>query len=334
MTRYIIIGAGAVGASLAAQFENVGISYALVGRGAQIGHIRDRGLTYQRPDGTATVHLNAFDTADPPELTPDDILVLAVKAQDVEEATAFWASRAVSGGGGTAGFRLPIVTLQNGLSAELVASRRFARVYAASILTPARYTETGTVVAGGSPQVGVVTLGIFPSGLDDAAKAILDDFTRANYLAEARSDITRWKAAKLVYNVKNVLEIFEGSPDEVAQIGELLSQEATRALTAAGYEIAQASEREISLAGWGAAPDSGIRPGQQSTWQSFARGVPNEVDYLNGEIVLLGRIHSVEVPWNRAVQEAAARLTLAGGRPGTLKLADVRALVDDRPLAA
>ncbi len=49
MTRYIIIGAGAVGASLAAQFELTGIDYALVGRGAQIRHIIDQGLTYQRP---------------------------------------------------------------------------------------------------------------------------------------------------------------------------------------------------------------------------------------------------------------------------------------------
>ncbi len=74
MTRYVIIGAGAVGASLAAQFELTGINYVLVGRGAQITHIRQHGLTYQRPSATRQIHLNAFDLAEPPALTADDIL--------------------------------------------------------------------------------------------------------------------------------------------------------------------------------------------------------------------------------------------------------------------
>ncbi|MFT4002211.1 MAG: 2-dehydropantoate 2-reductase N-terminal domain-containing protein [Rhizobium sp.] len=334
MTRYIIIGAGAVGASLAAQFEGAGIAYVLVGRGTQIRHIRQNGLTYQRPVGTQAIRLNAADTAEPPELRVDDILVLAVKAQDVEDASTFWSRRPVASVPETGGFRLPIVTLQNGLAAEPLASRRFARVYGASILTPARFTETGTVVAGGSPQVGAVTLGLYPSGLDDTGRAIVADFAKANYLAEARADITRWKAAKLVYNVKNALEIFEGSPEDVASIGESLSQEADAVLKAAGYDIAQPAERQVSIAGWGAAPDSGIKPGQQSTWQSFVRGVPHEIDYLNGEIVQLGRIHGIDTPWNSAVQEAVARLTLAGGRPGSLTLADIRAIVPKSALAA
>jgi len=49
MTRYIIIGAGAVGASLAAEFETHDIPYVLVGRGAQIAHIAAHGLSYRRP---------------------------------------------------------------------------------------------------------------------------------------------------------------------------------------------------------------------------------------------------------------------------------------------
>ncbi len=32
--------------------------------------------------------------------------------------------------------------------------------------------------------------------------------------------------------------------------------------------------------------ESGIKPGQPSTWQSFTRGTSSEVDYLNGEITL------------------------------------------------
>ncbi len=97
MTRYVIIGAGAVGASLAAQFELNGITYALVGRGAQISHIREHGLSYQRPSGTQQIKLSAFDLGDPPELAPDDILLLTVKSQDAAGALAFWSWRPVAG---------------------------------------------------------------------------------------------------------------------------------------------------------------------------------------------------------------------------------------------
>ncbi|WP_426126089.1 hypothetical protein [Pararhizobium sp. PWRC1-1] len=75
--------------------------------------------------------------------------------------------------------------------------RRFNRVYAASILTRARYTVTGGVVVGAEPNV-VVTLGRYPDGLDETALAIVSDLTKAGYLVEARTGIRRWKAAKLV----------------------------------------------------------------------------------------------------------------------------------------
>ena len=334
MTRYVIIGAGAVGASLAAQFQSVGIDYALVGRGEQIRHIRAHGLTYQRPSGTQTVKLNAYDTQEPPALTTDDVLILAVKAQDVEAATAFWSRQPLENSSETAGFRLPLVTLQNGLAAEAVASRRFAHVYGASILTPARFTEIGTVVAGGSPQVGAVVVGVYPSGENETARKIGADLARANYLTEVRSDVQRWKAAKLVYNVKNVLEIFSGDVEALSNFADRLSQEATRVLKAAGYDIADPSERRVSLAGWGLAADSGIKPGQQSTWQSFARGVPNEVDYLNGEIVQLGRIHTVDTPYNSAVQEAATRLAQSGKRPVSITLDDINVIIGQVARAA
>jgi len=328
VNRYVIIGAGAVGASLAAEFEGAGIAYALVGRGEQLRHIQAHGLTYRRPSGTRQIRLNIFDAQEPPHLTDEDILVLAVKAQDVEAATTFWAHRPVADTPETAGYRLPLVTLQNGLAAEALASRRFAHVYGASILTPARFTETGTVVCAGSPQVGALVLGVYPTGTDKIAQAIGADLARANYLVEVRNDVLRWKAAKLVYNVGNVLEVFDGTAEEIRVFGDALSQEAIRVLTAAGYGIAKQSERRISLAGWGRAPDSGIETGQQSTWQSFVRGVPSEVDYLNGEIVQLGRRHGLATPYNLAVQQAAARLALARGRPRSISLDEVRSTVE------
>lgn len=321
MTRYIIIGAGAVGASLAAEFERSGIAYALVGRGAQVAHIAAHGLTYRRPAETRTVHLNIHDTSNPPRLTPDDILLLTVKSQDVEAATEFWAWQSVEGGGLAAD--LPLVTFQNGLAAEDIALRRFARVYAASILIPARFTVTGEVVVGSEPQLGVVTVGRYPQGLDETARTIAADLAAANYLVEARADIRRWKAAKLEHNVTNVVELFAGDPDARTTAAQALVSETRRVLEAAGHDPAARSERTIDISGWRIVEGSGIERGQQSTWQSFTRGASSEVDYLNGEIVRLGRLHGIETPLNAAFQRAAAELARDGHKPGTRDIREV-----------
>ncbi len=328
MTRYIIIGAGAVGASLAAEFETHGIPYVLVGRGAQIAHIAAHGLSYRRAGAHSVLRLKTADTASPPTLRPDDILVLAVKAQDVESATKFWAWRQVEGKGSAS--ELPLVTLQNGLAAEDIALRRFDRVHAASIRIPACYTVTGEVVVGGEPNVGIVALGRYPEGLDDMALSIVADLAKAGYLAEARPDIRRWKAAKLEHNVTNAVELFAGPPELLSKAAAGLAKEARAVLIAAGYDPAAPSEWTIDISSWRVAPESGIKPGQQSTWQSFIRGTSSEVDYLNGEIVRLGRIHGVAAPINAAFQRAAARLAIDGHSPGTRDIGEFYPVITER----
>ncbi|NEI74126.1 ketopantoate reductase family protein [Rhizobium lusitanum] len=329
MTRYIIIGAGAVGASLAAQFELSGIDYALVGRGTQIRHIIDHGLTYRRPAGTRQIRLKAFDTAGPPSLRRDDILLLTVKSQDVAEALSVWAWRPVEDAPELTASSLPIVTFQNGLATEAAALRLFANVYGASILTPARFTETGHVVVGGDPQVAIVTIGRYPRGTDETAAKLVAELGRSDYIAEATDAIQRWKAAKLLHNVRNVLELFDGPESERAAFGAALVQETETVLTAAGHTFASPSERTVSMAHWKIAENSGIQPGQQSTWQSFTRGASSEVDYLNGEVVLLGRLHAIETPFNRAAQEIAGSAARQGGFTALLPFANLRRLAEN-----
>lgn len=327
MTRYVIIGAGAVGASLAAQFELSGVKYALVGRGAQIASIIKQGLSYQRPSGTQQIRLNAFDVSEPPELALDDILLLTVKTQDVVATLADWSWRQVRGAEDATAAQLPLVTFQNGLATEALALRTFANVYGASILTPARFTQTGAVAAAGNPQVGVVTIGRFPAGSDDTATEIVADLIRANYLAETSNDIRRWKSAKLLHNVRNALDLFAGEDDLRASVAEALVHEARQALEAAGYNLASPSERTIDISSWSIAENSGIEPGQQSTWQSFARGASSEVDYLNGEIVLLGRLHNIATPYNEAIQFLAGRLAHQGRFSKAVPLDAIRSFV-------
>ena len=313
---YVIFGAGAVGTSLAAQFTEAGIDTILVGRGRQLEHLRGHGLLYKRAQGTAQIVLNVTDVQSL-HLKPDDILLLAVKAQDIEDLSAQLALHPVAGGGVAAD--LPIVTLQNGLEAERVIARRFSRLYAAVVRVPAIYIEVGKVSVLAEPQFASVSLGRFPQGRDAITARLVADLARANTLVEEHADIRRWKAQKLTYNVRNVVELFAGPPDQAAFVGNALATEAAAILKAAGFDPAQESERKVSLAGWNVTRDPTV-PSGQSTWQSFTRGARSEVDFLNGEIVLQARLHGLDAPWNLAAQRLAAELAASGAAPGSIAL--------------
>jgi 2-dehydropantoate 2-reductase len=62
-----------------------------------------------------------------------------------------------------------------------------------------------------------------------------------------------------------------------------------------------------------------------STWQSLARGHDLEGDYLNGEIVLLGRLHGVPTPVNTMLQRLGLDLAQHATPPGSMTLEQVEA---------
>ena len=66
-----------------------------------------------------------------------------------------------------------------------------------------------------------------------------------------------------------------------------------------------------------------------SSWQSVARGTGDiEADYLNGEIVLIGRRCGIATPANAVVQRLGNTMAVQRLSPGHFKLAEVRALID------
>lgn len=332
--RYIIVGAGAVGASLAAQFEAAGVDYTLLARGGQLAHLRAHGLRYRRPEGETTVALTLTDEAGL-RLRADDVILLCVKTQDVEATGRTLArlpvERGAADGGASDGVEegadLPIVALQNGLAAERILARRFARVYSASVRTPAIYTRTGEVRVLATPQFASFTVGRHPAGTDAVSGRLVADLARAGALAEERGDITRWKAEKLVHNMRNALELFAGDEAERERAGAAVASEAERALRAAGHDLPRPGERRVSLADWRVLEDPDD-PAGHSTWQSFVRGAPSEVDFLNGEIVRLGHLHGVPTPWNRAVARLSDRLAARGGKPGDMALDELASLAE------
>ena len=62
-----------------------------------------------------------------------------------------------------------------------------------------------------------------------------------------------------------------------------------------------------------------------STWQSLMRGLPTtEADFLNGEIVLVGKLHGVPTPCNRMLQKVTNEMARTGKRPGSMTLEELQ----------
>ena len=304
----------------------------LVGRGEQIHHIRSQGLRYVRPEGVRRVRIETSIGIEATSLRPDDLLVLAMKTQDVEDAARSLAWKPIVGSDDATS--LPVLTLQNGMSAERVLLRWFPHVYAGSLRTPARYIRTGEVSVSASPKLGYLVLGRAPRGTDSAVDEIAAIFRDLDLLVQTDDDVLRWKAYKLLNSVGNGLDVLRGTEAEKSALYAELVQETRAALTAAGIGIASAEEWKEDWSLYRRAP-SASEPSaqsstwqsstwQSSTWQSFARGAERtEVDYLNGEVVLLGRLYGVPTPHNAAMQKVLGRASLRKVRPGGVDVAEV-----------
>uniref|UniRef100_UPI001F5EBD7D ketopantoate reductase family protein n=1 Tax=Frankia sp. Cppng1_Ct_nod TaxID=2897162 RepID=UPI001F5EBD7D len=202
-TRYIVIGAGAVGAAVAAQLDGAGHPVVVVARGANLEALRSRGLHYIRPDSDRWLALDVAGEPDEVDLRVGDVLVLATKSQDSEALLQQWAWRPVDVDGTvrTAAEVLPILLLQNGLENARVALRRFATVVDAVVVIPSSYLRPGEVVSPAAPLVGGFFLGRAPRGGDPTVERIAADLRRASFAVQVVEDSDRWKAGKLLANL-------------------------------------------------------------------------------------------------------------------------------------
>ncbi|MDT0267046.1 2-dehydropantoate 2-reductase N-terminal domain-containing protein [Streptomyces sp. DSM 44915] len=334
--RYVVIGAGAVGGAIGGRLAQSGHQVVLVARGAHAQAMRADGLRLDTPEESLLLRPAVAEGPEDVELTPDDVLLLAVKVQDSVAALDAWARRPVAGGG-TAGERLPLLCAQNGVAGDRLALRRFRRVHPVCVWLPAQYLTPGRVVAPCAPYTGMLHLGDYPArpdGMDEATlRPIADDLERSRFLAFLTPEVSHWKYAKLLANLANSLEALCGPLADDRRLTEaydLVRAEGEAVLTAAGIPwVSQRRERELRGERMRIRPVPGAEPSANSSWQSLRRGTGSiEADYLNGEIVLLGRLHGVPTPWNATLSRLAGTFAAEGREPGSLPVAELLTEVD------
>jgi 2-dehydropantoate 2-reductase len=324
--RYVIYGAGGVGGVIAARLLQRGREVVLIARGAHLDALRAGGLVFRTPHERVALSVHAVGHPGEIDFRPDDVVFLTMKTQHT--ADALRALRAA------AGEEVAVVCCQNGVANERMALRLFSNVYAMVVILPASHLAPGEVETEATGCGGILDAGRYPAGSDERIAAVTADLESCGFSARPDPAVMRWKYAKLLMNVMNALQAAcELGPDvapEAREIARRLRREALACYAAAGIECATADEvRErrgnlIQLA-----PVQGRSRSGGSSWQSLARGTGDiEADYLNGEIVLLGRLHGVPTPANRVLQRVAERMARERAAPGSLPLAELRELIE------
>ena len=321
--RYIIYGAGAVGGVIGGRLAQAGREAVLIARGAHLEAIRRDGLRMIVADGEFRFQIPAVEFPREIDFRSDDVVILTMKTQDTEQAL-----HDLEAGGGA---DLPIICCQNGVENERIAARRFARVYGMVVYLWATFLEAGTVIGNTVPVSGVLDAGCYPKGVDDLITAVTADLSTSHFVSRPRPDIMRFKYAKMLGNlgtaIPAITEDTIGSEPQ-RRLTARLRDEALACYAAARITIPAEAELETEVAPHNQRHRIEGQPwGEGSTWQSIARGRDTvETDYLNGEIVLLGKLHGVPTPLNATVRRLANRIAMAGEKPGDYSIADIERL--------
>lgn len=327
--RYIVFGAGAVGGVVGGRLFEHGHDVVLVARGEHERVIASDGLALASATGVANLRVPVTDRPDRVAWTGDEVVLLSVKSQDTEAALRQLAA--------TAPASTPVVCVQNGVANERATLRRFVNVYGICVMCPATFLKPGIVVAESSPVTALLDIGRYPGNdgeeagqaPDPVAAEVAAALSASTIESVVRPDIMRWKYAKLLRNLANAVDALCGPAGRSSEVVQLARKEAAACLDAAGIPYAS-QEEDDARRGARLHPTEvvGFERGGSSTWQSLARSVGStEVDYLNGEIVLLGRLHGVPVPVNELLQRLVNQMARARSRPGTMTPEELLSLI-------
>lgn len=328
--RFVVYGAGAIGSGIGGHLFRTGQAAMLVGRAGHVEQIRRQGLQLITPDTAHRLHVPAVSSASEVGFRDGDVVLLCVKSQDTDRALT--EIRAAGADTRT----LPIFCCQNSVTNEPATLRYFQRVYGVLIVVPGVFLEDGVVHNPIRGNAGYIEVGIFPFGIDETAQAVANALSRAGYAAGVNPGVMHAKGAKLLGNLGNAMgAITDGKGDRNAYMAEV-KREAEACLRAAGVPFESGATFSARTQEGRGTTD--LPPGMRnlgSSWQSLQRRQGSiEADYLNGEVVRLGRLHGIATPYNEVLQEIANHMAARQEAPGKYTAQALEALVRQRSSTA
>ena len=319
---YVVYGAGAIGGLVGGRLFEAGFDVALIARGSHLDALQARGLRVESPTGSSTLPIPAVGHPGEIDWSVEHVVLMAVKSHQTAQALVELAT--------VAPVETPIACLQNGIANEPAALRMFPNVQGVCVMCPASHLDPGVIQAWSTPIAGLLDIGRYPGGSDHVSDSVAADLSCATFSSHAVEDIRRWKHRKLLTNLGNVVEAICGRDERTGPIAAMLMAEGVAALAAAGLDVATEEEDRARRAGTLQLGEiEGRTRSGGSSWQSLVRHTgAMETDYLNGEIVALGRMYNVPTPANAVVQRLAREAASDRRPPGTIPAATILGLVE------
>lgn len=308
--KIAVIGAGAIGSIIGGLLAKAGEDVTLIGRKAHVDVINKNGLAVDGVFGKMNIRVKAAERL----IFKPDLVLLAVKTQDVQEAVRE-IKPLIS--------QSLIVTMQNGVRSDNLVAEILGKenIISCVVLHGGTFLEPGKVTFSNYSKQGSLLIGEPFNYKNERLKNLADLLSKALPTVIVK-DVHSAHWTKLIANLNNAIPAITGLSmqemskyPELRKLSVLLMREGlqilekadikpsylpgvpisiVRMLLAAPTWIGSQALRLISLS-------LGNVPVPGSTLQSIKRGKTTEIDYLNGEIVALGKKLDIPTPYNTGI---------------------------------
>ncbi len=292
MQHIMIVGAGSVGGFFGAHLakSNPNVSFLLRPRTLQA--VKERGLILRSASGILTVRPPA--ASDPRELVRPDLVILAVKAYDLDEVMDQIEPVLTD--------KTVILTLQNGVDIE---DRILARVQRDSVVGGVAFIYSKIVEPGVIEHYkrGTVAIGELMGHKSERVGMIADLFRKAGIQCQISDDIRHSKWEKMCWNcVFNPITVLINDrvakaldhPEMMGVIRQIVGEVAAVSASLKVPLAPDMAEKTVQVT-------QAIRDIHTSMYDDWKAGRPTEIDSLNGYIVSKGRELGIPTPVNEAL---------------------------------
>lgn len=292
--KVLILGAGAVGLTLAAKLSSVCDVHAVC-RQRHADRIQDAGFKMTGIWGESTCTFSCSE--DVPEADYDYIFITAKSTATESICEQF--SDVIKG--------REVISMQNGIGNEEIIARYTDKVIGGTIITGFEWVGDAQIHV--SVETGPMNLGRFPSGLDDSVLQLVELVKSAGVQVTGSENIMSSVWSKVLYNsALNPLGAVMGVP-----YGKLENSHAWMIIRNIVKEAFMVTEAEGVVLPWKSAEEyltflhdfqlPNTAEHHSSMFQDISSGRKTEIDFLNGAIVERAKEFGIEAPYNTFISE-------------------------------
>jgi 2-dehydropantoate 2-reductase len=319
--RIAIIGAGAIGSVIGGLLCKAGEDVTLIGRKSHVDAINHNGLILEGQSGKTVIQVKAAENLD----FKPDLALLTAKAQDVDSSIR--KVRLFLSG-------IQVVTMQNGVQSDDQVAGLLGKenIISSVVVFSGQFLESGKVSYSIPFSKTALLIGE-PFGNKGNRLQTLSALLNKAIGTDISEDIRAAHWTKLIWNLQTAVPAITGlsyqDSYQYPKVRELtinLLKEGSKIIQAAGIKtgdvpgfpmepIVTMARESLPIASSllkKIAESLGQVPVLGSTWQSIKRGKNTEVDYLNGEIVTLGRRMEIPTPANSLMVEMVHKVETTG----------------------